>query len=965
MERSEAVHLVYRATTDAPPAVAFWQAKEGRSLELRIDVRIDGSRSTTSAASHDTTIEVDWGGDTVTVVHGSKRARVPSAGERPSQQWRLQLHETNEVIDSPAGKARVREGVLLAGRDDIGVRIAVAAPPHGLKSDRITAALFPRALFGGSLSDALATVDGLPVLVEFATGASLELIAMHSGTAQAEEPPAAAPPREARASRKSRGVPILNPLTAEQLEDLNDALRLLLGDPIDAGVAFGERFYAKLASGGSAFARLVLPKTNKKLRFDLDWFKKYRARLIDVDFAQADDLDGRLANAVQMVIAARLALAEEPGDVKGLVPLLTSDEVDELETLMDEAQDTERWYRFSTEERRAAIALGYLTSELAAPQPVDLRPPRNFSSSFDDSPLEGVSATYDAGSDEATIRNILGVMHLHLHKLRFTLRANDPACDSPRISASGPKIVIGLRFFEVTFDFWTEPSADPVMIAVRIATIGLTDAALWNAGFGGASIPDSTVSGFLAAERHDATLKTRWRNGEADDVDINLFAIGWNLLQDLVVLAGDVLVSLFDLFRTELVAAIEKPVNKAIDEHHLLEFPSFFQCGEAGDATTKFLAAPSSVEPLLTARESLYYRGIYAFGGPNAQDRHPFDPVLPADGAYVIHRTVLARLVERRTGLQRRRPSLRAGRPDTGTDADLLPPAVRNARRLEGTLFDAIAAAGYLDPADAERWKHIVQLSSGFLPLLGFEGPLLPIDVVPVPALTLGFEADVAIGNGLNGVAIVDGVPDPMAVVRARIPVSHTISIRILTPEGRDVRDILRSVWSRLSDALGESSALPPSFGEVPIGDFESNRQFLLTIGLASQGFDEPLAGIPPAFDFSLDRMSLLADGPTTWLGPAAYQQASRETAVRTRVADLLDSELPNMHRKLGLKAGQIDFTSSVPSLPAGVAWHVTKKLHRSTDPTLAVRTLGDRIYLDFDLELFFLSDLHYRDLRP
>ena len=1007
-EVAQGVRLLFRVRLIAPRAAASWRPARSRDeekakpkeakkepeapVELRTTCCVGPRSFCTEVESQHRRFKLEGtaGGELLVTDLVSKRCGVvrgpKSARRRGEPRCRVDLAPSAKVRQSPLGPAALSEGWLTFGRERVFFRGAfVKAAGLSCSHERVMACLFPEPFLGAQLKEALGK-NGLPVWMELSSSAtatstaSLELLEVGPWTEEARRPAEGGTcpdlpwgSRAAHGGSANLGLGPLDTLDADDLELLNDSLALLLGAPIDAGVALAPGFYRKLAGMGAALARLVLPLEDRRLRFNVDWFARFRAALIDAGWP-ATDLDQNLASVIEFVIAADLAGAESLDEVPDLTALLDPAQLAQLTESFAESEGIGRWFGFSNDDARKEIASRYLTEVLAAPYRADFRPPADFSEWLEGSPLEGVEASFDAGSGEIVLRHVLGIMHVHLSRLRLTMRAPDPALAFEALAAEGPTLGLGIEFFQLTFDFWTEPSAEWWMIIVRVVTLGLTDAALWNAGVGDMSVGSSSLIASLSAERDGDRLRTRWRQGAASQVDTNVFAIGWNPLQDLILLTGAGLVSLFDGLRGTVLAQIQSNVNDAIEEQRLLEFPRFFTCGSAipsgedgSDRATRVLARPTSVEPLITQGASIYYRGIYDFAGAGTRDRRPFDPRMPLDGAYVFHRKVLARLVEARSRLAGDRPSLTVPNPSSGSNLDVLPALVRDAQALDSDFIDALVAAGLLSPQHGANWKHILMMEQGFLAISGHSGGVIGIEeVVPVPTLRLEVKADVTFGDGLDGVAITSGKSDPIAVVRLSITGFHGMGFDFVTDLGTMARATIKNLWDDLNPSLTPSFRrdLPPTFGETPVMEVVVVRQMLLEVGLANQE-TEPLAGFPAAFDFSLASLSVLADGPTTWrVESDDFRQPEREAAVRSRVAAQGETRLFPLERALRQRARYLDYTHILgDSVPAGLAWHVTKPDQDGTRSILAVRTIGERLYLDFELDPLVLRDLDFLDL--
>jgi hypothetical protein len=916
------------------------------------------------------------------------RIRVPT-GTRRSVATALQWKPSGERLSTLLGTAILGKGEFRIGRHRAPITIAIVqetSPPVDVRL--VLSALFPQPFWPSELRHALQAVNGLPTAWEFfadpkasTSAARMELVDVESvqlapGWA---EPPAypQSPSYTSSGSRdfKARGRPPHD-------DDFDETPVRQPRVPVDAGVAFGPKFYGKLAAAAIVGATVLLPFESQPLRFDLDWFNAYRDALMNVG-RDAASLDRDLAFISGTLINGLIEEADDVDDLDAVTAFMSEDEVAEFTVLLAAEDPADRrWFEFSTPDRRNAIALEYLVAVLVPPTTVNLEPAADFSDDLDDI-IEGATATYDRDTDEIQFRNLFGVMHLHLTKLRFTLRPGAPAAELEGITSEGAQLRLRLEFCQLTFDFWTEPSAEIWMIIIRILTIGLTDAALWNDGVGDISLGPSALVGTLAPERVEDRLRTRWRSsGELSQVDTNVFVIGWNPLQDLVTLTGSLILSLFDVLSGTALARVERSLNDRLDDERVLEFPRSFTCGSDivddgpdADPATRVLAAPQSVNGVITAGESIYYRGMYGRQPRGTAETAPFNPHMPRDGAYVVHRQVFDRMVERRSGLQNNRLTPTIPEPAGRRNSDLFPAFVRDIRRVDVATLRQLTDAGLLPNAERRQWVsgleylHIFAgMSEG--PIFDeFEDLAIPVlGAIGVPRVYLAVAARVTLLDGLDGIPFGGRVGDVALTVTAR----HVMDLDFVYTDERPLRDVLANLLRALEGVTlpilpGTSTGVvltPFRFGSVPILDAPIGRRMVLRLGLWNQGLLTPLPGLPAALQFSLTDPVPLAPGAVTFRTDVPeFREQARIDLVREAAGTRTDNVLARLERNLQDIAHYLAFYELLEDLPAGADWSVVRNDRVTGEPMLTVRTEGDRLYLDFEVDPLFLGDLALWDL--
>ncbi len=887
------------------------------------------------------------------------------------------------------GDLQVRQGSLDYGAGELPIEVGFASNELLGAGDRLAfvQALWPNNVFG-PLAKELSEVDGLPTQVRiYKPMAGHELlaewylldiaeVALPSGVFEAPLQ------YQAPSGERTRVRHAMTPRNGGgRFDNRPEGVHLPSGPPIDAGIAFAPSFYGKGVAIASSVAQVLTPLVDQPMQFKIDWAAELLARFKRVGLIDVDGLMTLAVAAVDVQLREKVAAAQGANDLSDLLPLLTPVQRAELLGQLVEATGNARWNGFADLDQRQTIDTAYLNQVLLKPYDVtivDSSRPQNLIDALADNGIRDVTVAFDQDENGVVVKigGMLGILDLTLSKLRLELQLQDPAVTGGDIGNLGVGLSLRSHFLQLQFEFETQLGIDSlVAIAAALVTFGLAGAALLNAGVGDVSVGDAMFSGTLTPLPGNRTLTQAFQlNPVPGHVDVNAFAIGLNPLQDIIFLVTAAAISLFDIFADDIRSQVAARVNKSLADARALEFPFTFTAGGPSpadnphcDPATVVLANPVLVEAIITSAASIYHRGVYGHGLAESIDSKPFDPDLPLDGAYVFHRQVLASCIERRLAAASIAINPGLAAPEGAPFIDAFPPDVRTAEVFNQALVERLFALGFMTSTEREEWIGLLHLLQN-AGVIG-QDVSLQVNTPPnvtasgIPRAALDVSAEVEWSDGWDGVPVDDnGLPGAFAAARLAIKVRHTVDLVYRVAQGgTELLSFFRHlIASAAANSQNFRPTLPSRLAAAPVFDATLNRRGSLRVGLWKQD-EDPIPGLPASFEFSVSEFDALPDGDVVRLTDIpALTSDDRVRQLLATVAAVIDTSGDDegvldqrLGRPLSMKGRYLSFLS-LRDEQVGAHWFVTNPAGDKE----ALRTRGDRLYLDFWIDPLIIRNL-------
>jgi hypothetical protein len=527
------------------------------------------------------------------------------------------------------------------------------------------------------------------------------------------------------------------------------------------------------------------------------------------------------------------------------------------------------------------------------------------------------------------------------------------------------------------------PSGTWQMVVTAAATLSVAFWAFHNHGFGSVWLADgeqlnpSFPEGTTLAYSVTPTVEdNRIQHDFIWNLDESIFFIryqyNWlNPLSVPLLFIVDAVLQLYIGLGDEkvLVEKVADALQQFIFSEYL-QFPAMFTIGNpnARDRASRYVADPQFVEPVLTpndlsSRQSVYYRGIYGFA---EAEPTPFNPVFPRDGAYVFHRRVLGAMIGARLRIDGRRLDVNLPNLPGAPISSLVPDEARNATLADASVFDLLVSANLMTSEARESWVAYLEFMAGLLSFLGHPDGIIELEPpaqIRVRTYLEVKEVDVDWPDGLDGLNIDDGEAEAVGPVTMTVVCHNVLDIEFrVASDGRELHEYLEfyeeNVWDDINWPQGLAVPPLPSPVQVPFFDTEVSIRGYLRVGLWDQDL-ELSPGLPASFDFTVSDFAEAEDGDTTVtnsnqeLFPEELFSEERAQIVRDAAKAFLEARVvERLERYVSFVGRYLSFP--IIDAELGANWRVSNQPRTE----LFVRTEGDRLYLDFEIDSLIVDNL-------
>jgi hypothetical protein len=739
--------------------------------------------------------------------------------------------------------------------------------------------------------------------------------------------------------------------------------------PVDAGIGFSGEFVRKLGKAASAVVNVFDPLLPTNLQLQLDWYMALRDRLHEVGLVDTALMEDAIVAAVDDMLRKEVTRIQQLNELPDLRRLLDDDQRESLQAVIDSMtgdQAANRWTHWTDNRSRLIVARRYALEVLLKPIDLDMRPQIPYDDPLrvfeevdaqgnvvEGSGVEVGKLSFFRSGNELYIYHLIDLTNITVHNFRPQIEIADDLLTDVFVRDDGFELVLATRRITIPFDFWTEPAATFWTLAASLVTLGVAYLGLWNIGSGELTFEPAELHFRLRPRLSGARIVQSLEYDEdASHVDVTFWALGWNPLNDMITLMASALVSALDLGAVEVGQQARDAARDVINENRVLAFPDSFSVGSIHkrDAASRIIAAPQEVQTLIATGHSVFYRGIYGTTPP--PEIQPLEQTVPRDGTYFFHRRVLESMIAARLGVDGQR--LDVTLPALAAPANaLIPDEVRNATELGPELLRRMVTLGLMSEEDRRRWQAYLDLRVW---LLSFEG--MPNGRIPLQPPARGrlrtFQQGGAAVQWADGI---NGLPADVAVASAdvRLTGRHVLEIRFFTERGDDLLPWLammeKIVWKQVPLTSGVS--FPNNAGAVPILNTSVTARGQLHVGIWDQRPDVT-PGFPASFDFAVRKFGGTNAGETKLLATSAYATDARAQAIRDALALVFPDALAKLDRTLFATGRYASFTG----VEAGLHWRVASPGGFSQ----FVRTKGDRLYLDFEIDPLIVENLDEND---